>query len=275
MRKTFYELLDSFGVDAFREYSRLNNLFFGERISTPLGPCTMQRYINERYFRGFKFRGTYTDISEMIDDIIPDINTLDDLFIYCEFLLAVLFDSSIMQDKCIDRQAAIIVENIVTIMEKTNYELFNKGTKEEPRYIIVEKNKATTLAAEIVDDKAISIDLIEYNRYSLKGDLEAKRRLLDAIGHYIEPILRAHTLKSNGYAQLESDAGFLLNNFHIRHNNKEGGKAQDYIVRIHDYILEEWYDKAYGTLLSVIIINDQIRVTSELAALKRDYEWRT
>ena len=275
MRKTFYELLDNAGIDAFDEYSRLNDLFFAEKIDTPIGHCPMQFYINEKYFRNFKFRGTYTDISEMIDDIIPDIKTLDDLFVYCEFLLAVLFDSNVMHDGYIDEQAKTIAENIITIMEKTNHELFNKGTEDKPEYIIVEKNKATTMAAEIVDDKAVSIDLIEYNRYSLKGNLEAKRRLLDAIGHYIEPILRAHTLKNNGYAQLESDAGFLLNNFHIRHNNKEGRKAQDYIAQINDDTLEEWYDKTYSILLSVIIINDQMCVTSELAALKREYKWRT
>ena len=57
-----------------------------------------------------------------------------------------------------------------------------------------------------------------------------------------------------------------------RHNNKEGKNKQDYIASIDDAVLETWYDKAYNTLLMVIIANEQIDIQLELAQIKRDYQ---
>ena len=108
----------------------------------------------------------------------------------------------------------------------------------------------------------------------MKGDLEGKRKSLLAIADYIEPILKSRKLQDNGYKQLESDVGFLLNCFHIRHNNKTGSKAQDYITSIDDEQLEEWYDNAYNTMLSVIIISEEIGVSAELTGLKQTYNWK-
>ena len=73
---------------------------------------------------------------------------------------------------------------------------------------------------------------------------------------------------------MESDVGFMLNNFHVRHNNKNGAKAQDYIVSLNDTQLEEWYDKLYNAILAVIIINDHIPTQTGIESLKKTYNWR-
>ena len=158
-------------------------------------------------------------------------------------------------------------------MEQTNHEL-KRSPKYNNNYIIVEKNKATTLAAEIVEDDETAYDLIEYNHYALKGDLETKKKILATLGTYIEPILLSKVLSNNGYGKLESNAGFMLNNFHIRHNNKEGTKANDYIVAINDDDLETLYDKTYDAILSVIIINEHIPVSKEIKSLKETYTFK-
>ena len=67
----------------------------------------------------------------------------------------------------------------------------------------------------------------------------------------------------------------MLNCFHVRHNNKDGAKAQDYIVTLSEKELEEWYDKLYNAIISVIIINDHISAQTELATLKTSYNWKT
>ncbi|MBQ7976636.1 MAG: hypothetical protein IJ300_13210 [Clostridia bacterium] len=66
----------------------------------------------------------------------------------------------------------------------------------------------------------------------------------------------------------------LINKFHIRHNNKEGTKAQDYIVSLDDSKLEEWYDNTYDVLLQAIITNENIRVEQEIDNLKQTYPWK-
>jgi hypothetical protein len=132
----------------------------------------------------------------------------------------------------------------------------------------------TTQAVELITDNVVAIDMIEYNRFSMKGNLAGKKKALMSIANYIEPILRAKTLQNGGHKQLESDMGFLLNNFHVRHNNKTGAKAQDYIVSMSDSELETWYDKIYNTELAVIIMSEQIAITSELQELKQKYSWK-
>ena len=121
-----------------------------------------------------------------------------------------------------------ILQNIFTILDKTNYELHEiEGNK----FIIVEKNKATSQAVEIVTEEAIAINLIEYNHFQLKSDLQGKKKILLILANYIEPILKSRKLSDGGFTNLQSDLGFVLNNFNIRHNNKEGKKS----TRVHCY----------------------------------------
>ena len=162
--------------------------------------------------------------------------------------------------------------NINYILECTNHEI---RVDSSGNSIIVEKNKAATLATQLVDDEVVAFELIEYNHFALKGDLEGKKKLLFSIAAYIEPILKSKILQQNGYRQLESDAGFLFNNFHIRHNNKVGAKAQDYITTVSDSDLDEWYDKAYEVALSVIIINDYLSIGKDITDIKTKYTWRS
>lgn len=172
---------------------------------------------------------------------------------------------------CIIIARNTILGNINHILDRTNHEL---ATDPDGNSIIVEKNNATTLAAQLVDDNIIAFKLIEYNHFALKGDLEGKKKLLLSIAAHIEPILKSHILQQNGYKQLESDAGFIFNNFHIRHNNKEGANEQPYIKAVSDADLEEWYDKAYEIALSVIIINDYMAIGKDIANIKRQYTWK-
>ena len=131
------------------------------------------------------------------------------------------------------------------------------------------------MAAQLVTDTAVAFDLIEYNHFAIKGHLAEKKAILISIAGYIEPILNSKVLSTAGYKQLESDAGFVFNNFHIRHNNKEGSKANDYIATISNKDLEEWYDKAYELAVSVIIINDYLSIGNDIAEIKPKYTWRT
>lgn len=275
-RKTLYQRLDSLGVSVAAEYDALIRLLKVEQNIFDYRFYPLIHYINKNYFRDLPadFRSPYLSVEEMMQalDLRDKSALLDDLFLLSELLIALLPEKHIKKKEDLYQQAITIYENIFSFLEKLNYELkeIDGGRK-----IIVEKNSATTQAVEIVTDNSAAIALIEYNHYALKGDLEEKRRILTALGSYIEPILRSRVLQNAGYKQLESDVGFMLNNFHVRHNNKEGAKAQDYIVGLNNKQLEEWYDHIYNAILSVIIINEHIPVQNNIVTLKSTYTWRT
>ena len=276
MRKNFYQLLTQRVFDVKREFSTLWTLFCIEKCYyTGYGSGNSMAYwVDQKLFRELPFRGSFATLKAMMDEFgIQERSAvdIDKLLLFCELLIAVL-PVNVYYDQYLSKQRLTIFENIAYILDRTNHEI---GTDPNGNSIIVEKNKAATLASQLVDDEVIAFELIEYNHFALKGDLEGKKKLLFSIAAHIEPILKSHVLQKGGYKQLESDAGFLFNNFHIRHNNKVGAKAQDYIMTIQDADLEEWYDKAYEVALSVIIINDYLTIGQDIADVKSKYTWRS
>lgn len=275
MRKNFYELLTEREFDPKKEFSTLWYLFCVEKCyHRSYGSFAMAIWVDQELFRKLPFRGSFATLKDMMDEFGLKLHAavdMEKLLLFCEFLMAVLPQSGAAYDEYLSKQRKTIFENIKYILERTNHE-----KKKDPNgnWVIIEKNKAATLAAQLVDDEVVAFELIEYNHFALKGDLEGKKKLLFSIAAYIEPILKSKVLQKNGYKQLESDAGFLFNNFHIRHNNKTGASAQDYITTVKDAELEEWYDKAYEVALSVIIINDYLTIGQDIADIKTKYTWK-
>ena len=120
----------------------------------------------------------------------------------------------------------------------------------------------------------MATNLFEYNYYAIKGHLEEKRRILNDIASYLEPSLKVKELKDTTYKTLESELSFMLNKFHVRHNNKDGTNAQEYIVSLSNSQLEEWYDKIYATAIIYILAQENVPVHNELDELKKKYKWK-
>ena len=269
-RKNLYDILNELEFSGAKEYERLTELVKKEKCCFSDGRNkTLYQYINDKYFRFNVFRGTFISLSEMWDTLTPYYWSMDDLFILCELLLLVL-DVRCYHLKCFDNfdaetQARIVIQNIITICEKTNHCIVEQ---EEGKKIIVEKNAAATQAVQLVDNLSVSSGILEYLHYALKGHLEEKRKILLLLGNYIEPMLKSHVLKNAGYGDIESDVGFLLNNMNIRHNNLEGTKRKEYTASLTKDELEEWYDKTYNTILAAIILKEQIAISAEIKPLR-------
>lgn len=277
-RKNLYEVLNELDFDTEKEYDRLWDLINEKKMKFYHTSISLLDYINIFTLEKLTIRGTANSIDDLLEDIELDEHgySIDHLYLLSEFILALkpglqqendeyqyLLDIAI---KIFDKAYS----NITEICRRTNHEIFDNDGKP----IIVEKNKLTSHAVELVDNSALSLSIIEYNHYAMKGHLEEKKSILLQIGSFLEPIFKEHVLQKAGYVKLESDARFLLNNFHIRHNNKDGKSAQEYIVSLSDDELENWYDKVYNTLLSIIIINEQIDIDNELNYLKQNYKWK-
>ena len=276
MRTNFYDLLAQRKFDVSKEYIALWHLFCEERsIFNGYSSRPLADIINDSYFRELPFRGSFVSLFEMMSALgfqRQSAITIDKLFTFCELLIAVLHQKYTNIYRDIPKQRKAIIDNIEYILERTNHE-FKQNS--DQNWIIVEKNKPATMAAQLVTDTTVAFDLIEYNHFAIKGHLTEKKKILTSIASYIEPILKSKVLSNAGYKQLESDTGFVFNNFHIRHNNKEGAKANDYIASISNKDLEDWYDKAYELALSVIIINDYLSIGKDIADIKPKYTWRT
>lgn len=286
MAKHFYDLINDIVIDPKRELRQLCHLFSHEKLYDDRRNLTLEKYIDKHIFRTLSFRGTFitvealraalslTELDFALDDdsLSPSISSL---FIFCEFLLglAVEGEELLNDDIRAKQQMNTIFSNILTITDRTNHEVHNVGNEEQPRFIIVEKNKLASQAREFIDEQFIALAVIEYNHYSLRGNANEKRRILTELANYVEPILKSNILRENGFAQLQNDTGFILNNFHIRHNNKTGVNSKEYVSALPDTELEKWYDKAYNLMLSVIVEAQNIRTHHEIEQLKQSYKW--
>lgn len=273
MRQNIYELLKNRALNVQEEFNILYKLYAEEYSIDYAGQfCSVEEYIDATYFRSLPIRGTCLSLSDLFDRI--GLNTfdvtIDTLLLFCEFLFAITPDEELKCNPDFDRCVNTIFGNIEAILEKTNHELTRNA---DGNYIIVAKNNEATLAAQLVDEN-VAYEIMEYNHFAIKGDLDGKRKILNIIAAYIEPILNCHTLKDNGNEQLEKDMGFVLNNFNIRHNNKEGTKANDYIASINPDDLEEWYDKAYQLAISVIIMVNYMPIKQEIKNIKQQYAFK-
>ena len=69
-----------------------------------------------------------------------------------------------------------------------------------------------------------------------------------------------------------SNTGFLLNKMNIRHNNKEGKNASEYVANLADEELEKWYDETYQMLLLAMLEVDNIERNRKVNELKKKIE---
>ncbi len=160
-----------------------------------------------------------------------------------------------------------IYQHILTLLDKVNCdEFYNEDTAFS---YIIEKNKSTTEAIESTEDEQLALELLEYNRVLLEGNLEEKRKILYSLSQYIEPILNGKKLDSTPYASLKKDLGFYLNNFHIRHNNKVGKDKKEFIINMSDEDLETCYDEIYTSIVMLMIADKQVDISKRLNAYKQ------
>lgn len=272
MRKNLYELLEKRKFDVSEEYRILWRLFAEEECSGYDYPITLLQQIDDEYFRNFEFRASYTDIRTMMNDLgfQPYIRAdIDTLLCFCEFLLAVLAEFDSMDAAIFEEQCRTILDNIGYILRSTNHEIV---LDHQGRKIIVETNPQATLAAELITDGTTAMSIIEYNHFAMKGHIAEKKQILLSIGNYIEPFLRDRKLNIPEYGKLKNDISFMLNNFDIRHNNRSGKNAKEYIANIPDDELEIWYDKAYQLMISVINLADCQQIKKDIELVKNN--WR-
>ena len=71
---------------------------------------------------------------------------------------------------------------------------------------------------------------------------------------------------------LESDIGYLLNNFNIRHNNVDGQYAKAYMKQIGEKELLKIYDLTYFLLLVAIRGIELPQFNNEVKLLKQKYK---
>lgn len=220
-------------------------------------------------FQLSRMRGTATSIGELFENCSRywQEPSLEGLLLYCELVWNAIAVGE-KHIKLFDSTAALanqIVQNITIILDKTGHEIVKRR---DGLYEILKKDALASTTVSDLDDRDVASAVLGYNHFGMKGALAKKRELLVTIGRYVEPLLSDSRLK-NEQGPLLSDVGFCLNNLHIRHNNEEGKNAKPFVESMPAPELEDWYDKAYRSMLLLIEQKRQMETHGKIEALRK------
>lgn len=281
-RKTIFDILEG-KMDINFEISKIEELCRQHVIEFYDGECvidiyTLEEYVDIACLPKWKNRNRSTSCKNIRErlgitsaHVKRNLNE-DQVLIYLEFLanLIRLFLLSTERYDNVEYTQSFeyLQRNVSEVIEELNYE--EKVFDLEEKVLLVEKNAAATAVAEILEPE-LAYEVIEYNHFLLKGDIEQKRKILVDLANKVEPI-RAEFKKRQIHKDLESNVGFLLNKMNIRHNNLSGRNAVPYVQNMSDAELEEWYDETYQMLLLCILEHDNIERNNKVSELKKIIE---
>ena len=218
---------------------------FGERLTT-------YKELAEIPFFSSELRGTTINISDFIERCAPhwEKPSLEGLLLYCEVIFNIVLscDKS-LHHKTEDNKVSVqIIENILRVTEKLGYDIHKN---ENDLYFVAKKDALATEVMQEIGDKAVSLAILEYNRFSLKGDLIRKKELLGIVAHAVEPLIKDPSLRSK-CPEVFDDIKFGLNNLNIRHNNVEGANQKSALLSLSNDSLENLYDSLYSSILILL-----------------------
>jgi hypothetical protein len=178
-----------------------------------------------------------------------------DFLVYSQFVLTCIQRIiSVFKNEAIDVELNHKITNTIAHIKKliNAYldELGYNAINDDKETFLVSKEASTIAVAELYPQ--ISEVVQEYKRIDLKGNTTRKKELLMGFANEFEPI-RERLEKNKNSEKLASDLGFLFNNCHIRHNNKEGAKKKEYISKLDLKGLEKIYDKTYDYFLLAML----------------------
>lgn len=265
-----FEILAKRNIRPTDEFRRLVKLFNGQWEKGLYGKESLKDVVNG-CLPLLPIRQSFLTVDEILTELNISENTpygveWETLFKYCELLKNLINQAQtyIRKNKNAPSIAQVIVDNTKVILEKTNHEW--RQIKEG--YVIVDKNPATTEAIECLEEKNadLALNMIEYNRVLLKGNLQRKREILSNMAGYVEPL--QNLFKGTAYSSLYSDSRNMVNNLNVRHNNSGKNSVPEYAKNWGDREYEEWYDNAYHTMLMVILAKKQLEITQAFNKLK-------
>jgi hypothetical protein len=268
MRKHIFEILsEHFDLD--KEIQIIWELFssniIGIEDSMRVRGYTLSQLLDNYGFANWKARGRAISCSDMslrlgIESLLKKSDKdMNDAFIVLEYVMNI-------QKQCdgfigrvagrINHDYNLLWENCNLFIENFGHEIFY--IEEEQKLLIVEKNSAAMAVAEISKEETAK-HIIEYNHYTLKGDISRKREIILNLANEIEPQRKElRQIKPS----VSDNLFFLLNNLNLRHNNVDPNNEhyKRYIAEMDSTELEKWYDETYQLiLLSKLLLDDVSR----------------
>lgn len=279
VRKNIFELLSQ-ERNIEEEIERVDKLFKMSLIETSYGgEQTLVEFANTTWFRVWKRRGRFIDADDFLcatgykeirKKQDPDLN---DLLTVIEVVYNFIGQSLRYMRGPGKYSGFRLSESAVRLVEIVNDELSFFGYKssydeDAETNVIIEQKPEATAVAEIVPP-TLAKSVLRYNQFTLKGDMETKKTILQQIGDALEPQRKALEKIEN---KLSDRIFWMLNNLNVRHNNVTAG-GRNYVAKVaimSSEELEAWYDDLYQMMLLAFLKLDNVERMQRVETLKNE-----
>lgn len=260
--------------DLKKEYKKLKYLFNEEWLSE-YDKNTIEKIIEEDYFRKWIHRGTYISIYDLEKDLgltfneeeidKKNYNEIKELLLtYIELIENLTYPpefkcaSSVLEHGNTSyEKICLIYENIEIILSKLNYKVIED---EELNYIyVVEKDSNIDILLEKEIKPEVKTEILKYISLENKNNLNEKKKILCFLGTEIDN--DKNKVNSNdALHKLSKDIGILLNKFNIRHAPHEKTKE----LMNTESTINEIYDLTFRMIIKFLILYDHYKEDNEL-----------
>ena len=271
-RKNIYQIISEQKVDPTDAFERIKFYLFSKKYRyNSLYEITIYQFIERFIFSRMPIRESFTGLIDLIEGVgiinVKEkyVRDFDDVFAISEIILCAINSSpkdyfgkggKVQADLYYD-----ILYAIKSIVKNTGHKIVKMSYGE----IIVTEDAVRDQAIWLSQDEEMSLALLEYTHYANSGNIETKASILTKLGKIIEP--RLENAPSTSTADVVK---YLLNSFHLRHNNQSGKWSKEYIKNMDDTEREEWLDKLYNSIVHLIIEDEQKAINSEVVEFRKN-----
>ena len=258
---------------------QIEMIFQSHILSYGFKEYSIENFVDKKYFYSWKGKEGCSDTDAMrqglnIDGILakPD-PTKNEILTYLQYTLNIAelcrrnFNADETRGYDFDlRNYTVLLSRIRELLARLKYDV--KYISDKEVIYLVTKDVAMDAVAETSQDPAIDA-IIEYNSYSVSGNLERKKSILNAMGDTIESYTDN---RSPGNVRLFSNIEFMLYNFNIRNNNMDGDDKVDHVAAMSKEELEAWYDETYQLMLLRILQHNNEERMKRIDAVQAECE---
>ena len=258
---------------------QIEMIFQSSLLSYGFKEYSIENFVDKKYFYSWKGKEGCSDTDAMrqglnIDNILDKENpSVNEVLTYLQYTLNIAelcrrnFNSDEMTGYYFDlRSYTTLLTRIRELLTRLKYDV--KYVAEKEVIYLVTKDVAADAVTSTSSDP-ITDAIVEYNSYSVAGNLDRKRKILNDMGDMVESYTDN---RSPGNVKLFSNIEFMLYNFNIRNNNLDGDDKVEHVAAMSKEELEAWYDETYQMMLLRILQHENLERMKRVDAVQEACE---
>lgn len=274
-RKNIFQLVEE-NYDIQSEIRKINNLFDEEDyFTTGLFNYNFRELIVEHLFDDWKYRGTCITLEEYFKranaecsnrNTLTEEQIINNLEVMENFIKLYFDNDNNLLDKYEIKyytKFKTVFGELISTLEKR---LGLTKRKYKDKVILYPKNAPLEKVVDLCEDEDVQWELIRYVREDLSLSEKRKSLAYLATNLYIEEDSKEtdeHT------KELIKKAGNILNNLHIRHNNKTGKWENQVIKDLNEADAISLCDMVYNEMLTIVLLREHTEYEKTYAEFRK------